>query len=770
MAKAIEIGHEQRYFDRAWDERERKRANLKNAHHAAGGPDKDIAAVRRAADRELEKIGGPDDAVAFGRFDRNGDSVYIGNHMISTDDRDLLVINWKADAAEPFYRATVQDTLGLSRKRTFITDRNAVKDFDEIVFADIAQRLEELTGAEQWGVDDAVLKDLDAARTGEMRDIVKTIHASQDQLIRKPLDRLLLIQGGPGTGKTAVALHRISWLLFHHQDTLAPQDCLVIGPNPTFTRYIKAVLPGLGDGEVTYRDLRGLGLQSSHGLEESTELARMKGELRMARLLRIGLWQRVRFPERAEKLEVGTATGAPSFTREEVDSELATQAQQSIYNTGRQGFRAFLTAQSALRARSEVPSLAQAVDNAVERVWPSLTPQSFLRDLLGSRDRLLSAAGEDFTAADVNRLQRSPSERVSDQRWSDTDVALLDEIDELINGRVSTYAHIILDEAQDLSPLQLRSVKRRSRTGSMTVVGDLAQSTGAWARDSWEDLAVDLSGKAEVETAELTLGYRVPRQVYEFAAELLPYAAPEVCAPRVVRDGPAEPDLIEVAPGSLAAQAVSAASQHAGSGRFVGLIAPEHLRSEITTEFRNRDISWGDVRAGDLDKSINLSSPRESKGLEFDAVVVVDPTGIVQESERGYRMLYVVLTRTTKYLTVVHDGVAMPVPSPAGTAGSPSRLEVQTVATPPAAGENIAATPGFAAVDESARVRHAPTRPVDSPVHRAPDLGSVLVRAAAASVADQIKASVAPAQWAALIDQLRRDLEVSEEDLFDRFD
>lgn len=770
MAKAAEIKDEQNYFDKAWDARERKRQNLKGAHLAAGGNNKGMAAVGRAANKELEKLGGTDDAVAFGRFDLDGEPMYIGNHVISTDDRDLLVINWQAPAAERFYQATVQDALGLSRKRTFLTDRNTVTDFDDIVFADIAARLEELTGAEQWGVDDAVLKDLDADRTGEMRDIVKTIHASQDQLIRKPLNRLLLIQGGPGTGKTALALHRISWLLFNHQDTLAPRDCLVIGPNPTFTRYIKAVLPGLGDGDVAYRDLRSLGPQGSHALAESTELARMKGELRMAGLLRTGLSQRVRFPERAATLEVGTGTGVPSFNRDEVEAELAKQLRQSNYNAGRQGFRSFLTAQSALRApRGPQPS-SQAIDNAVERVWPSLTPQSCLRDLLGSRDRLLSAAGEEFTAADVNRLQRSPSEKVSDQPWSDSDVALLDELDELINGRGPTYAHIIVDEAQDLSPLQLRSVKRRSRTGSMTVVGDLAQSTGAWARDSWEDLAANLSGDAEVETAELTLGYRVPRQVYEFAAELLPYAAPEVSAPRVVRDGPADPDLIEVTSDGLAAQAVSAASQHAGSGRFVGLIAPEHLRDEITAEFKNRDISWADVRAGNLDKSINLSSPRESKGLEFDAVVVVDPTGIVQEAERGYRMLYVVLTRTTKYLTVVHDGVAMPVPSPEATESSPSRLKLQTVETPPGAGENIAATPGVAEVDESSRVRHAPIQPVDSPAHRAPDLGSVLVRAAAASVAEQIKASVAPAQWAALVDQLRRDLEVSQEDLFDRFD
>ena len=228
--KGNELVKEQAHFDAAWDERERKRANLKQAHHAAGGPNKGVGQVRKAAARELERLGGPDDPVAFGRFDVDGEPVYIGNHVISTDDRDLLVINWQARGAEPFYRATVKDPLGVTRKRTYRTDRNTVTDFDEVIFARLAEQIDELTGPEQWGVDDAVLRDLEADRTGEMRDIVQTIHAAQYELIRAPLDRLLLIQGGPGTGKTAVALHRISWLLFNHQETLSPEQCLVSGP------------------------------------------------------------------------------------------------------------------------------------------------------------------------------------------------------------------------------------------------------------------------------------------------------------------------------------------------------------------------------------------------------------------------------------------------------------------------------------------------------------------------------------------------------------
>jgi len=770
LPKAAELAQEQKYFDRAWEERERKRANLKIAHQAAGGPNKGIAAVKRAADRELEKIGGPDDPVAFGRFDQNGSCTYIGNHLISTDERDILVINWQAKAAEPFYRATIQDTLGLRLKRTFTTERNKVLDFEDVVFAKLIENLEELTGPEQWGVDDAVLRDLDAARSGEMRDIVQTIHAAQYELIQKPLDRLLLIQGGPGTGKTAVALHRISWLLFNHQEALSPQDCLVVGPNPTFTRYIKSVLPGLGDADVNYRDLRALGPQSSHGTPEDVELARIKGERRMATLLRTGLWQRVRFPERVEVLEIGTGRGAPTFTRQEVEAELRRHVQRGTYTAGRLAFRTYLTIQSGQRAGRRAAPTAQAIDNAVERVWPSLTAQAFLRDLFGSRERLLAAGGDDFTARDINLLQRTPAEKLSEEKWSDADVALLDELDELINGRATTYTHIVVDEAQDLSPMQLRSIRRRSRTGSMTVVGDIAQSTGAWARDSWEELAADLAGEVEVESADLTLGYRVPRQVFEFAAQLLPFAAPEVTAPRIVRDGPAEPELTEVETAELATAAVAAARQHAGSGRFVGVIAPDSIRRLVIDEFKDRDISWADVSAGELGQSINLARPLEAKGLEFDAVVVVDPTGIVAEAERGYRMLYVALTRTTKYLTVVHDGVAMPVPSPDGLPDEAKALAtVLTVEEPPAEGEDITAAPSLPEVDELPNVRRSTAAPKPAPSHGA-DLANMIVRAASASVAEQIRASVAPAQWAALLDQLRRDLDVSQDDLFELFD
>lgn len=237
MAKQAELSKDQRHFDAAWDARERRRAALGDAHNQAAGPRAAAAQVKRGAEKALETLGLPDDAVAFGRFDlADGETVYIGKHLITDDARDALVINWKVDFAEPYFAATYDDPCGIRMRRKFATERNTIVNFEEIVFEDLAERVAELTGLERAGLDDTVLRDLDKHRTGEMQDIVQTIHASQYRLVRSPRDQLLIIQGGPGTGKTAVALHRVSWLLFNHLREMSPADVLVVGPNPTFTK------------------------------------------------------------------------------------------------------------------------------------------------------------------------------------------------------------------------------------------------------------------------------------------------------------------------------------------------------------------------------------------------------------------------------------------------------------------------------------------------------------------------------------------------------
>ncbi|MHA3838144.1 AAA family ATPase [Terrabacter sp. AAH1] len=766
---------EQAHFDAAWVARESTRKTLDGAGEAAGGPKKAAAAVRRAAQAAISKLGAPEEAVAVGRIDIAGETLYVGKHAISDDDHDLLVINWQAPAAIPYFEASFDNAMGVTLKRTFTCTRNEIEDFDDILFEELAQRVAGMiaTDEERWGVDDALLRDLDAGRTGEMRDIVQTIQAAQYALVRSPLEQLLIIQGGPGTGKTAVALHRVSWLLFNHAGALPPEDVLVVGPTDTFTKYIRGVLPGLGDDNVEYRDLRSLGPQRSTGRHESTSVRRIKGEARMVDLLRTALWQRVRFPERAATIEVGTGFGSPRFTREEIESELPRHRDRGSYNVGRASFRSFIQRETSMRSPRGVVIAPATVDAAVERVWPSLTTTAFLRDLFGSRDRLLAAAGDLFTASEVSRLSRAASDKVSDEQWSDADVALLDEADELINGRfTATYGHIVVDEAQDLSPMQLRSIRRRSSDGSMTVLGDIAQSTGPWARNSWDDVQAALTMDAKVAFEQLELGYRVPRQIYEFAAQLLPYVAPGLTPPTVVRLGPGEPELVMSEDGDLVDAALSAARGHAGSGRFVGVICPDAHRQKLEDELIWHDVKWADVGAGQLDASINIASPAEAKGLEFDAVVILDPAAIVHESEWGLRHLYVALTRTTKYLTVVHTGD--PLPLPKDQTVSDGLLEIaevrgleQTDLFTPTARESTPSAQIVSPQPESddlgadpATIDDHAAAGVARPRHslRLPRLGLLnrtIVDGAAETIAAEIRHALAPDLWPAVIERLQ---------------
>jgi hypothetical protein len=327
----------------------------------------------------------------------------------------------------------------------------------------------------------------------------------------------------------------------------------------------------------------------------------------------------------------------------------------------------------------------EPVDNLVERLWPQFTAPAFLRQLLGSRRRLDAAAGADLTAAEVALLHRRAADRLSNQTWSEADLPLLDELEDLINGVPRRYRHIVVDEAQDLSPMQLRSVARRSADGSMTLVGDLAQSTGAWARDDWGDLLRYLPPGLPTRVAALRYGYRVPRQVYQLAARLLPLAAPGLAPLEVVRDGPAEPRVHRVEPAERAPRAVAVAMEHAAAGRFVGLVCPPSCRDELAGALSANRVEWSGADQGDLGPlagrgsagvagrgtSVTVVGPHEAKGLEFDAVIVLEPEDIVAGDERGHRTLFIALTRTTRYLDIVAVGdplpLARPVPVPPST-------------------------------------------------------------------------------------------------------
>ncbi|SCE67772.1 HelD family protein [Micromonospora mirobrigensis] len=649
-SRAADIAAEQAYFDTAAAHRDRRRDHLRQLPSAAAHSGA-AAHLRRYAEDAQRALGAADEAVAFGRVDAEaGDSLYVGRHLIRDAEGEVLVVNWHAPAAAGWFAATPENPAGVRRKRAFTCTGNTIEELTDTILAEIAE-----------AVDARLLAELARGRTGSMRDIVATIQAAQFALVRAPRDQVLVIEGGPGTGKSAVALHRVSWLLFNHREEMSAADVLVVGPHPTFVRYIGQVLPALGDDGVELRDVGRLGPDVPRGRTEPDGVARIKGEARMAGLLARALDARVGVPDPAERLLVGgrfvTLPGA-----QVAEALAAVRAAALPYAGRRRLLRDRLAA--LVTARTGVAGAgADAVGNLTERLWPQQTPTGLLRGLLGSTARLRAAAGGEFTAAEVAALHRRGADRLSRETWSAADLPLLDELAHLIDGPGRRYAHVVVDEAQDLSPMQLRAVARRSE-GSLTVVGDLAQSTGSWARDSWDEVLAHLPTVHPATVTALRYGYRVPRQAYATAAPLLPVAAPGVAPVEVVRDGPAETGVHRVGLAELAGRAVAVAREHAEAGRFVGVVCPPRQRRPVEAALAANGVAWSSADRGELGGAVNLISPQEAKGLEFDAVVVVEPVEIVASDERGHRLLYVALTRTTGHLDIVCTGDPVPLDAP----------------------------------------------------------------------------------------------------------
>jgi DNA helicase IV len=663
-----DLPKEQAYFDRALALRDRQQADLARAPRLAANPRAAVELRKRVSKLGLAD---PDEAIAFGRIDADHDRWYIGKGAIWDDDNELVVVNWQAPIAAPFYTATPDAPEGLDARRLFRCTGNQIREIEDLVFRDMAEAVS--TGREPQPVlSDALLDALGSARSGELGSIVATIQAAQYAVISADIDQLLVVQGGPGTGKTVVGLHRVSWLLFNRRDRLEANDVLIVGPNPAFVHYISSVLPSLGDEAVVQLPLRALGPRVRVGRVDPPELRRLKGDRRMLRLVLRGLRNRQRVEAREVELGVGGR-------RVRLDGRrLATRARQLAgrpHNEGYRMLRAFVVAEAraalmrgglhdpvALEAAVRGES-AREIDNLLDRVWPSLTPQGFLVDLLSSRRQLLAAGAGTLAPAELAMLALPSDAQVSTWQWSVDDIPLLDAADALLNGVPATYEHIVVDEAQDLSPLQLESIRRRSRTGSMTVLGDLAQATSPWAHESWDAVIACLRHeRVTATTVELEYGYRLPVEVHEVAMRLLPDVAPGLASPRAVRASGHE---VAVAPAGsdddLAPAAVAAVRGLLGSG-IVGVISPPSVRTALVAELDAEGIVWSpELRPAAA--PVVVLAPDDAKGLEFDVVVVVEPAAIVDESEHGLRALFVALTRCTSRLALVH---ARPLPPALG--------------------------------------------------------------------------------------------------------
>jgi DNA helicase IV len=600
------------------------------------------------------------DGLSFGRLDEvAGDTWYVGRRHVEDSGGDPVVVDWRADVAIPFYRATPVDALGLSRRRRFLMTGKRLDDLYDEVFDDP----DSVDAARHGGIPDPLLVELERERTGEMRDIVATIAAEQDEVIRAPLETCLVVQGGPGTGKTAVGLHRAAFLLYEHRRRLDVEGVLVIGPNPIFLRYIAQVLPSLGETAARQTTLERLLAGTAYRATgvDGEHAAAVKGDARLARVVARGVAGARRPPE--EDVAVATAWGGITVTAAALGAALHDVAARGVpHNVGRTAFRrqaARLVRTRLVRRRGDEAVPAEGLDadlrrnrtwnRALDRAWPALTAPGVVRRLLTNRAALTEAAdgllGPDEQAA----VLRRPARKVSEEPWTVADLALLDEAEAAIAGPPRSYGHIVVDEAQDLSAMGLRALARRSPAASMTVLGDLAQATAPGAQESWDEAIAHLGGPGTATRADLDLGYRVPASIMDMANGLLAEAAPGVTPCRSVR-AHGRPPVFVAAGDDLGGEVRRAVAELAAEFGTVAVVVPDALRAEV---------------AG-LPDAVPVLRPSEAKGLEFDAVVVVEPEAIAGGTARGLRLLYVALTRAVQELVVVHArplpaGLAVPV-------------------------------------------------------------------------------------------------------------
>ncbi|MCX7620986.1 MAG: AAA family ATPase [Acidimicrobiales bacterium] len=617
---------------------------------------------------------------------RIGASYYIGRIAVSDENQEPVIVDWRAPVAEPFYRATGRQPMGLVRRRHFAVRGRTLLNIEDELFGDAAASLC-LTGeAAEDGVSGhgALIAALETARTGKLGDIVATIQGEQDEVIRAEMPGVLVVQGGPGTGKTVVALHRAAYLLYTYRFPLEGQGVLVVGPNRLFLNYIDQVLPSLGEAGVELAVLADLIHESvringyDHGLT-----ARVKGDLRMAKLLTRAVRQR----ERAlrEPLVVGYGLQHLRLSTEE-SRRIVGEARRRFrkHNAARRFVENELFAALARSGRQHIDPrearerlrAAIEVREALEWMWPVLTPTELLHDFFGSKALLKNAARALLAEDEWQALYRPRADDLDQVTWTHDDVPLLDEARALLGPKprskrrrhhdqaegvtedeVRTYGHIVVDEAQDLSPMQLRMLNRRSLNGSMTIVGDIAQATGQWAHANWDEILAHLPGKRPPRRAELTLGYRLPGPNMALAAKVLRYAAPELKPPSSVRQDGDPPRIIKTGTqDELLATVVDATRTElaaVGTGN-VAVICPDSLVGPVSEALTAAGVEHGHATRHGLDAQVTVVPVSLVKGLELDASVVVEPAAIVDEEAQGLRALYVALTRATKRLAIVH--------------------------------------------------------------------------------------------------------------------
>jgi DNA helicase IV len=762
MSHEREIAEEQEFLDVALEALDQMRQGARSLRDSAA-----VANMRGAGDlverdvvmgtalHRLDQLAIGDQPLFFGRIDYQangngrGDTYHVGRLAVSDESLNPLVIDWRAPVAEAFYRATGVESLGLSRRRHVAIHANEVTGVEDEYFADSNGELDlpesDVRAATEEGLVDgglalggpgALLAALGRARTGRMGDIIATIQGEQDQIIRSPLAGVLLVQGGPGTGKTAVALHRAAYLLFTHRATLERQGVLVVGPNPLFLNYIENVLPSLGESGVTLSTIAGLVTNIEVRGVDPEDVDQLKGDLRMARVLARAMGTRERALRHDVEIPVGRATIVlrAKYTKDAVERA---RRRPGNHNQRRSAVGRELAARLAAeyherftkdgsRDGSEEVSneteLAEAIratpqfKEALQRVWPRITGQELVHDLLGA-PALLRAAGKGILSdREIEMLYRPRFTSTEEIAWTKADAALIDEARVLVGPRKRprptprptdnnvlagvdldaysgdhraaalreaqrlavaqsqeldeaefvTYGHIVVDEAQDLSPMELRVLKRRDLTGSMTIVGDMGQATTASSSASWDTLLNVLAPRREPTRVDLTVSYRTPQEVLAFAAPTLLAAAPDLEPPRPVRRAGSMPQVVLSSEAEFAhtlVQLTRGEIEAVAPGRLAVIVTARRV-NEIVTILRDgglEAVDPNDQESKGLAADLVVLAAEGANGLEFDAVVVVEPGQIANRgasnettyTPRGLRTLYVALTRPTRRLAVI---------------------------------------------------------------------------------------------------------------------
>ncbi|GAA1013706.1 AAA family ATPase [Streptomyces thermogriseus] len=590
----------------------------------------------------------------------SGERFYIGRRHVHDANGDPMVIDWRAPVSQPFYRASRKDPMGIVLRRRFGYDGGDLTAYED----------EHLSDPTETATAGRLLQqEIERPRVGPMRDIVATIQPEQDEIVRSDLSGTLCVQGGPGTGKTAVGLHRVAYLLYAHRERLARTGTLVIGPNRSFLRYIEQVLPALGELTVRQATVDDLVAHVEVRGTDDPAAAVVKGDARMAEVLRRALYSHVTTPTEPVVVTRGSRRWRiPAYELEDIVRELLDRGIR--YGAAREALPQRIAHAVLVRMEraGEAPddrvqdAVARnaAVKAAVKAIWPPVDPAKLVLRLLTDKDFLAEHAEGILTEEEQKAiLWTRPVRSVRSAKWSAADAVLIDEAADLIE-RTPSLGHVVLDEAQDLSPMQYRAVGRRCTTGSATVLGDLAQGTTPWATRTWEEALAHL-GKPDAAIEELTTGFRVPADVIAYASRLLPHIAPGLTPVASIRENPG---CFEVRPVAGDDDVVAACQELLRREGSVALIAADPrvpALAEALTAAGVPYLSPGEETTAGI--RLTLVPASLAKGLEYDYVVLDEPRAVVDaepDERTGLRRLYVSLTRAVSGLVVTHTAPLPP--------------------------------------------------------------------------------------------------------------